>query len=66
MARKALARACRCQKQLDEGVYASINEIGYAGNISKNYASRILRLALQAPDIGLHTATLLTSSVGMR
>jgi hypothetical protein len=47
-------------------VYASVSEIGDAENISKSYVSRIVRLALQAPDIGLHTATLLTSSVGMR
>jgi ParB-like chromosome segregation protein Spo0J len=36
---------------LDEGVYASVNEIGDAENISKSYVSRILRLALLAPDI---------------
>jgi hypothetical protein len=32
---------------LDEGVYASVNEIGDAENISKGYVSRILRLALR-------------------
>ena len=62
----ALARAWRWQRMLDEGVYASVSEIGDAENISKSYVSRILRLALLAPDIGLHTATLLTSSIGMR
>jgi hypothetical protein len=36
---------------LDDGVYASINEIGDAENISKSYVSRILRLALPALDI---------------
>jgi hypothetical protein len=36
---------------LDEGVYMSISEIGDAENISKSYVSRILRLALLAPDI---------------
>jgi hypothetical protein len=35
---------------LDEGVYASVSEIGDAENISKSYVSRILRLALLAPD----------------
>jgi hypothetical protein len=35
---------------LDTGVYASVSEIG-ADNISKSYISRILRLALLAPDI---------------
>jgi hypothetical protein len=48
---KALARAWRWQRMLDEGVYTSVSEIGYAENISKSYISRILRLALLAPDI---------------
>jgi hypothetical protein len=48
---KALARAWRWQKLLDEGVYASVSEVGDAENISKSYVSRILRLALLAPDI---------------
>jgi hypothetical protein len=48
---KALARAWRWQRMLDEGVYTSVSEIGHAENISKSYVSRILRLALLAPDI---------------
>jgi hypothetical protein len=48
---KALARACRWQRMLDDGVYASVSDIGDAENISKSYVSRILRLALLAPDI---------------
>jgi hypothetical protein len=48
---KALARAWRWQRMLDEGVYATVREIGDAENISKSYMSRILRLALLAPDI---------------
>jgi hypothetical protein len=48
---KALARAWRWQRLLDEGVCASVSEIGDAENISKSYVSRILRLALLAPDI---------------
>jgi hypothetical protein len=36
---------------LDGGVYASVSDIGDAENISKSYVSRILRLALLAPDI---------------
>ena len=48
---KALARAWRWQRMLDEGVYASVSEIGDAESISKNYVSRILRLALLAPGI---------------
>jgi hypothetical protein len=48
---KALARAWRWQRMLDDGVYASVSEIGDAENISKSYVSRILRLALLAPDL---------------
>jgi hypothetical protein len=48
---KALARAWRWQRMLDDGVYASVSEIGDAENISKSYMSRILRLALLAPGI---------------
>jgi hypothetical protein len=48
---KALARAWRWQKLLDDGVYGSVSEIGDADNISKSYVSRILRLALLAPHI---------------
>jgi hypothetical protein len=36
---------------LDDGVYTSVSEIGDVENISKSYVSRILRLALLAPDI---------------
>jgi hypothetical protein len=35
----------------DEGVYATVSEIGDAENISKSYVSRILRVALLAPNI---------------
>ena len=48
---KALTRAWRWQRMLDDGVYASVSDIGDAENISKSYVSRILRLALLAPDI---------------
>jgi hypothetical protein len=48
---KALARAWRWQRMLDEGVYTTVSEIGDAENISKSYVSRILRLALLAPDL---------------
>ena len=46
-----MARAWRWQRLLDGGVYASVSDIGNAENISKSYVSRILRLALLAPDI---------------
>jgi hypothetical protein len=48
---KALARAWRWQRQLDEGLYTSVTEISEAEDIGKSYVSRILRLALLAPDI---------------
>jgi hypothetical protein len=48
---KALARAWRWQRMLDDGVYTTVSEIGDTENISKSYVSRILRLALLAPDI---------------
>jgi hypothetical protein len=48
---KALARAWRWQRMLDDGAYASVSNIGDAENISKSYVSRIVRLALLAPDI---------------
>jgi hypothetical protein len=36
---------------LDDGIHTGASEIGDAENISKSYGSRILRLALLAPDI---------------
>ena len=36
---KALARAWRWQKLLDDGFYASVSDIGDAENISKSYAA---------------------------
>jgi ParB-like chromosome segregation protein Spo0J len=48
---KALARAWRWQRMLDDGIYTTVSDIGDAENISKSYVSRILRLALLAPDV---------------
>ena len=45
---KALARAWRWQKLLDDSVYASLSESGNSENISKSYMSLVLRLALLA------------------
>ena len=36
---------------LEDGVCTSVSEIGDVESISKSYVSRILRLALLAPDI---------------
>ena len=47
---EALARAWRWQTLLDRGVYGSVTEIAEAERISKSYVSRILRLALLAPE----------------
>ena len=41
----------RWQSLLDDGVCTSVSEIGDAESISKSYVSRILRLALLAPDV---------------
>ena len=48
---KALARAWRWQKLLDAGIYTSVSEIGEAEGIDKGYVSRVLRLALLAPNV---------------
>src|SRR4051794_3278 len=48
---KALARAWRWQKLLDRGACIAVTELAEAEKISKSYVSRILRLALLAPDI---------------
>jgi hypothetical protein len=48
---KALARAWRWQRMLDEGRFASVRELGEAERVSLSYVSRILRLTLLAPDI---------------
>jgi hypothetical protein len=47
----ALARAWRWQRLVDRRVFGSVTEIAQAERISKSYVSRILRLALLAPDI---------------
>jgi len=48
---KALARAHRWKRLLDEGRYASISEIAAAERIDRGYVGSILRLTLLAPDI---------------
>jgi hypothetical protein len=47
---KALARAWRWQRMLDDGVYASVSDIAEAERINCSYVSRVLRLTLLAPD----------------
>jgi hypothetical protein len=48
---KALVRAWRWQRMLDEGWFASVRELAEAERVSLSYLSRILRLTLLAPDI---------------
>lgn len=48
---KALARAFRYQRLLDEGQYGSISEMSTAEGIDRGYLGRLLRLALLAPDV---------------
>src|SRR5206468_1326058 len=48
---KALARAFRWQRMLDEGRYGSVSEMAAAEKIERGYLGRILRLALLAPDL---------------
>ena len=45
-----LARAWRWKRMVDEGVYATVSQIGDAESISKSYVSQIRRLALLTPD----------------
>jgi hypothetical protein len=48
---KALARAFRYQRMLDEGRYATICEMAEAERIERGYLGTLLRLTLLAPDI---------------
>ena len=48
---KALARAFRWRKLMETGVYATVEEIAAAEKINTSFVSRILRLALLAPEI---------------
>jgi hypothetical protein len=48
---KALARAFRWRKQLDEGVHATLEDLARAKRVHATYASRVLRLTLLVPRI---------------
>ena len=48
---KALARAFRYQRLLDEGRYASITEMAAAERIERGYLGSLLRLTLLAPTL---------------
>jgi hypothetical protein len=48
---KAVARAFRYQRLLDEGRYAWISEMAAAERIERGFLGSLLRLTLLAPDI---------------
>jgi hypothetical protein len=48
---KALARAFRWRKMLDEGTHATIDDLARAKGVHATYVSRVLRLTLLAPEI---------------
>ena len=48
---KALARAFRWRRMLDEGACATLEELARAKGVAASYVSRVLRLTLLAPDI---------------
>ena len=48
---KALARAHRWRRLLEEGRFGTLAELADAERISRSYVCRILRLTLLAPDI---------------
>ena len=47
---KALARAFRWKRMLESGEYATIAELAEREGIAPSYMTRVLRLALLAPD----------------
>jgi hypothetical protein len=48
---RALARAFRWRRLLDEGVYGTFDELGKPERVSQSHVSRLLRLTLLAPDL---------------
>jgi hypothetical protein len=48
---KALARAFRWRKQLDEGVHVTLEDLAKAKGVAASYVSRVLRLTLLGPEI---------------
>lgn len=48
---KALARAFRWQRMLDEGICGTIEELARREKVNRGYMCRVLRLMLLAPDL---------------
>lgn len=47
---RAVARAFRWQRLLDEGIYGTFDDLARAERVSQSYVSRVLRLTLLAPS----------------
>jgi hypothetical protein len=48
---RALARAFRWQRLLDEGAHGTFDELAKAEGVSQSHVSRMLRLTLLSPDL---------------
>jgi hypothetical protein len=48
---RALARAHRWKRMLDDGTYGSAGELAEAEGLTRSFINRLLRLTLLAPDI---------------
>ena len=48
---KALARAFRWRRMLDDGVHATLEDLARAKGVHATYVSRVLRLTLLAPEV---------------
>jgi hypothetical protein len=48
---KAVARAFRWRKMLDEGVHATLEDLARAKGVHSTYVSRVLRLTLLSPEM---------------
>jgi hypothetical protein len=48
---KAVARAFRWRKMLDEGTFGTLDDLARAKGVHPTYVSRVLRLTLLAPEI---------------
>ena len=48
---KAIARAFRWQKLLENGTYSCLDDIARSEKIGASFVSRIIRLSLLAPDL---------------
>ena len=58
---KAVARAFRWRRMLDEGVYATLEDLARAKGVAPSYVSRVLRLTLRRCS---HPRSLRRSSTG--